>query len=342
MVKPRKSHRHRGVALLMMLMMSAIAAGLLVLMVERQSAMQYTLASELQYDQIQQYNQGAILFAQAALREDGRTASVVDQPGERWAQPFPPYPVPGGVILPTLRDAQSRFNINSLVNESGIVNKDARLVFQRLIASRGLAPELADSLLDWLDSDSDVSSSVGAEDDYYLRLENPYRAANRALSSYEELRLVRGFNRDVLQNLAPVVTVLPVKAKTININFISPELFIAFVPGLSIATARELLNQRPIDGWVRIDDFIANPFFNAVSRDDLRLMKALLTVRSNYFELYTQVRFGERERIQWTLLGRPSQREVRVIAQERSPWWVPELGLSLSELMKALEAPEEK
>lgn len=331
----------RGVALLMMLMLTAIAAGLLVLMVERQSALLNQLAGELQYDQIQQYNHGAVMFAQAALKEDGRTSAVVDHPGEQWAQPFPPYPVPGGIILPTLRDAQSRFNLNSLVTVSGAVDKNTLLVFQRLLQSRGLPIDLSYSLVDWLDSDSDIQSSVGAEDDYYLRLTTPYRAANRALSTFDELRLVRGFNRTIMQNLAPIVTVLPVKARLLNVNFIEPELLAALVPGMSVPIAKELLALRPVDGWVRINEFLANPFFNSVSANDVNILKSLLTVRSDYFELYTQVRFGERERIQWTLLARPTQREVRVLAQEVSPLWVPNLGMSLAELMKALVAPDE-
>ncbi|MEO6699383.1 MAG: type II secretion system minor pseudopilin GspK [Paraperlucidibaca sp.] len=316
--------KQRGVALLTMLLIAALATVLVTTIIERQARVQRELAGELQLDQVAQYNHGAALFAMAALREDGRQGMLVDHPGEDWAQPFPPFPVPGGLILPALSDAQARFNLNSLVT-GGSVNQSAQFFYRRLLSQLLLPPELADSLVDWLDADSQPLSAAGAEDDYYLRLDVPYRAANRALSTFDELRLVRGYNRETMRALSAYVTVLPTAATKMNVNFISPGILEALVPGLAPASAVELLKSRPAAGWKSLAEFLDNPVFNGVSSDVRAVLTALLDVRSRYFELYTRVRFGDRERLQWTLIARRTSRLLDVIAVERNPSWVPDI-----------------
>jgi len=313
----------RGVALLTMLLIAALATTLIMTIIERQSRVQRELAGQMQQDQIAEYNRGAAMFAIAALRADARDGTSVDHPGEAWAQPFPPFPVPGGVIQPSLRDAQARFNLNSLV-ENGGVNSAALAVYQRLLAQLALPAELADSLVDWLDSDSQPYSAAGAEDDYYLRQQPAYRSANRALSTYGELRLVRGYNSAIMRTLAPWVVVLPAGAKTINVNFLTPGLLEALVPGLSPAAAVDLLRQRPQDGWQSVDAFMDNPMFNGVSSEIRQQLQGMLAVKSGYFELYTRIRFGDRERLQWSLIARRGSGSLEVIANERNPAWVPQ------------------
>ena len=57
----------------------------------------------------------------------------------------------------------------------------------------GMTPELAAAILDWRDSDSDVSDG-GAEDEIYQRLVPAYRCKNAPFESIEELRLVYGMD----------------------------------------------------------------------------------------------------------------------------------------------------
>lgn len=314
----------RGVALLTMLLVAALAMTLVMAMIERQSRVQRELAGQMQQDQIAEYNRGAAMFAIAALRADARDGTTVDQPGEGWAQPFPAYPVPGGLIRPALRDAQARFNLNSLITDDS-VNEAALAFYRRLLAQLSLPDSLADSLVDWLDSDNQPVSAAGAEDDYYLGQQPAYRSANRALSTYGELRLVRGYNSNILRTLAPWVVVLPATADKLNANFLSPGLLEALVPGLSPSAAAELLQQRPQNGWQDVAAFLDNPVFNGVSAEIRQQLQSLLTVKSNYFELYTHIVFGDRERLQWSLIYRQDNNgKLAVIANERNPAWVPE------------------
>ncbi len=57
----------------------------------------------------------------------------------------------------------------------------------------GMTTELAGSIIDWRDTDSEVTDS-GAEDDTYARLNPPYHCKNAPFESIEELRLVANSN----------------------------------------------------------------------------------------------------------------------------------------------------
>ena len=61
----------------------------------------------------------------------------------------------------------------------------------------GMTPELAAAIVDWRDSDSDVTVN-GAEDETYQRLNPAYRCKNAAFDSLDELRLVRGMYPEIL------------------------------------------------------------------------------------------------------------------------------------------------
>jgi len=67
-----------------------------------------------------------------------------------------------------------------------------------------------------------------------------------------------------------------------------------------------------------------NPVFFGLDADTSAQLDSLLDVQSRYFELYTRIRFGDRERLQWALIARAGRRSHNVIAQERNPLWLPE------------------
>jgi len=319
-VQARSSQR--GVALITMMLIAALATTLVLAMIGRQSRLQAEIGAQFQQDQIAEYDRGAEYFAMAALKADSDDGNKTDHPNEYWAQPFPAFPVPGGVIAPTVRDAQARFNLNSLIKNNQVDPVSLRF-FKQLLEQLAIPVELTDSLVDWLDEDSLPTGSSGAEDDFYLRQNPAYRCANRSLSTFSELRLVKGFSSDLLRQLAPYVTVLPSSARSLNVNFLSPGLLEAMVPGLSPNNALELLQRRPADGWESVEQFLDNPVFASASPEVRAGLQQLLSVDSQYFELYTRIRFGKRERLQWSLLSRKDG-QLKMIATERNPLWVPD------------------
>lgn len=67
-----------------------------------------------------------------------------------------------------------------------------RQFFEVLGFEEDTAGLLTDSLLDWMDPD-EIARPQGAESEFYEQLDPPYRAANRPLRDFEELRLIQGF-----------------------------------------------------------------------------------------------------------------------------------------------------
>ncbi len=62
---------------------------------------------------------------------------------------------------------------------------------------RDMTEELAASIVDWRDADSDVTAG-GAESEYYLLLADPYECKNGPFETVDELLLVRGATPEIL------------------------------------------------------------------------------------------------------------------------------------------------
>ena len=83
-----------------------------------------------------------------------------------------------------------------LVSEASKLNLNTATL-EMLEALPGMSAELAASIIDWRDPDSDPTPN-GVEANYYLSLGTPYNCKNAPFETAEELRLVMGGNRDIL------------------------------------------------------------------------------------------------------------------------------------------------
>jgi type II secretory pathway component PulK len=104
-----------------------------------------------------------------------------------------------------MEDESARVNLNVFA-EAGKFGFDDQQINDALVAALpGMTPDIADAILDYIDSDEDVRP-FGGESDYYLGLSPPYRAKNGPLETVEELLLVKGvtpqllFGQDVNRN----------------------------------------------------------------------------------------------------------------------------------------------
>jgi len=86
-----------------------------------------------------------------------------------------------GRVIYGITDEAGKLNINT-------ATEDALLAFPEI------TEEMASSLLDWRDEDSDLRVD-GAEDDYYTTLDDPYYCKNREFQTLGELLLVCGWTR---------------------------------------------------------------------------------------------------------------------------------------------------
>ena len=86
-----------------------------------------------------------------------------------------------------------------LVDEASKLNLNAPwLTVDLLMNLPRMTAELAGSILDWRDADSNVTEGGGAETDIYQRLNPPYRCKDGPFESVEELRLVNGAYLDLI------------------------------------------------------------------------------------------------------------------------------------------------
>jgi hypothetical protein len=108
------------------------------------------------------------------------------------------YDTSGRSIRFGLFDESSKLNLNTLANW---INAKTLTAQQAETILMGLSPdvtlEIADAILDWLDSDQ-TSMQNGAELDYYQGLTPPYATKDSLLDSLDELLLVRGVTPQIL------------------------------------------------------------------------------------------------------------------------------------------------
>lgn len=83
-----------------------------------------------------------------------------------------------------LTDEASKINLNSASQE----------MLQRL---PGMTAELAASIIDWRDEDSDVTTG-GAESEYYLLQADGYQCKNAPLETVDEILLIKGASQELL------------------------------------------------------------------------------------------------------------------------------------------------
>jgi type II secretory pathway component PulK len=83
-----------------------------------------------------------------------------------------------------------------LVDEASKLNLNTATLEMFEMLPVPMTAELAAAIIDWRDSDSDVTSG-GAEEDY-ARLTSPYHCKNAAFDSVDELHLVNGATREII------------------------------------------------------------------------------------------------------------------------------------------------
>lgn len=316
--KPLPVNSMRGVALLTVLLVVALATTLAVAMIRSQHMALQHAGGLFNQDQAWLYTQGAEDFVRDLLsedyKEDRKSGAQTDYPGEFWARPFPPFPVDGGMINARVVDAQSRFNLNRLWHD-GAPDSAASDIFTRLLGNLGLPESLAPALTDWLDSDSDPTGSDGAEDDFYSRLEHPYRTANLPLQDISELRLIKGFTPEVIAKLRPYVVALPATA-LLNVNTADPVVLAALSPTLSSRTASELGTQRPSKGYASIDEFLRQPVFNGLEGTQKTALMTQIGVNSHYFQMLADAEIAGRHSVVVAMIARSDSGTLQVIARD--------------------------
>lgn len=287
----------RGVALLTILLMVAMATILAAGLMTRQQRDVRETSVLLRQDQALQYALGGESFLMALLSADEKTSASHDSLDEVWAQPTPPYPVEDGVVTGQIVDQSGRFNLNNLYHD-GQPDADAVALLGRLLVRVGLSADLADAVLDWQDPDDTATGAAGAENSFYLGQQPAYRAANQAFDDVTELQRVRGFEDPAAYaKIAPYVTALP-NFSAININT---------AKGLLLASLDSSIDSQAAEQWASLRDSNRQPLdqvaalwssaaFSVTAPPKREPLNRFLTIKSQYYLAHVSVGLSGRVR----------------------------------------------
>lgn len=278
--------RQQGVALVTALLVVAMATVAAVAMATRQQIDIRRTAGLLHSEQAYAFGLGAESWALVVLARDKRD-SKIDTLYEDWSTQPPVSVVEGGSIIGRILDLQGRFNVNSLVVANGVADKDAITRYKRLLRRLDLDEALADPLVDWIDSDVNVRFPDGAEDEEYLGAPTPYRTANRLLADISELRLIKGYEPEVIDKLRPFIAALP-EVTALNVNTASAEVLGTVAEEMSLADGEALLEARGEDGFETVDKFTGQKELSGKQR----LTTAPLSVESDWFLMVSEANIG--------------------------------------------------
>lgn len=159
-----------------------------------------------------------------------------------------------GIFIVRVSDETGKLNINTTDRDTLIA------FFTQILGDSAQAEEIADAIIDWRDPDEEPQP-MGAESDYYLTLEQPYRAKNAPFDSPFELLLVRGITRDIFYGDPNLGT--PPLTELVTAYSAVPNIDERGMPRVNINTASreqllealgDILTEQEIDAILRFRD----------------------------------------------------------------------------------------
>lgn len=290
--------QQKGIALITILVMVALATILAATIAKRQAATAESTAYLMRQNQSLMYAKSAEAFFSELLVDDAENAAEVDHLNETWAQPIPAFPVEDGYVSGILQDESGKFNLNSLITAEGTVNENAKAWFELILKRAGLPEQLSEAVIDWQDEDEMPSGPMGAESNYYQGLPNGSLPPNTKFHSVEELKLVRGFEENKYKLIAPYLSAAPVEDSTVNINTASAFLLASMDEKLDVNAVQQLLDHRQanLEYFSNVADLWTLEPFAQVDAAKHNLFNNLLGVQSNHFKARIEVMLSERKR----------------------------------------------
>lgn len=213
---------------------------------------------------------------------------------------------PGFELSGGLYDLQALFNVNNISNNMNLAffaNLMHRLIPE---INKMHAASLAFAVKDWI-TPYDPARGMDTLISWYLQQKPPYYPAHTLMQSPSELRLVRGIEAGIYNQLAPYLTALP-EQTPVNINTVSKQVLMAFTSDNNESHVNTLLEQRNSDN--PIDPKELNDILNKIN-----LPRAMITTQSSYFLCKAEVRSDTSRLIVYSVLKRKLDKKNRPTAQ---------------------------
>lgn len=307
-MKRLPTRRPRGVALLLAVLLTALAALIAFSILDAQAvALQRTHALS-RGAQLDEFARGVEAIATIALRRDAAQEPGVDHNGDVWHQPLL-LELPRGRLVARMRDLNGCFNLNALASSDPALATEAWSRLQRLLRALKLDPALADAIADYVDADRNTRDS-GAEDLRYLGGRPASRSADRAMAHVSELRSIMGLDAQSYARLAGETCALAINSP-INVNTASVAVLRALSEDIDPARANGLVAE----GNARRSAI--QEFLDELERAGVAPPNIIgLGVKSDEFLLESEIEYDGVTVAYWTQFARRDER-VRVNARGR-------------------------
>jgi len=259
------------------------------------------------------------------LLSDSSDDRGVDHFEEDWAQAMPMLPVEGGTLTGCLSDLQGRINLNNfsgytsqtLKAEMGADTSGYARVWEALLVSLEIVadPSRSATIIDWLDPDSELINSWGAEQIDYDGYTPPRVPANGLITDTTELAAIGSYEVAEVQRLLPWISALP-RVTPINVNTASTQLLTALGGSMGLEFEQMVSERRPFSSVDEFHQFIAERTQLALPLVKTRWPVTVVGVNSNYFELYLEVTLGEARIEVKSIMDRAGLTEPVILARE--------------------------
>ena len=269
---------------------------------------------------------------QEAIRILKKDDAQVDDNEEEWAKANSlPVDISDGKLSFAIRDESGKFNVNRLIKQgtgagtagpqqTKAMDEGQIQAFLRLLDPLGIERNMADPLLDWLDADDEPRAS-GAESDYYMTQDSPYRAKNGPLDALSELKRLKGYEESVFAALmgrdegsrskSPLSSLLTLYSTgRININTAPAPVLRSLASEITDDVAAEILKARQERPFPSIPDIKRVP---GITEAVYRKIEGLIDIKSATFSVQSTGEVRGVSRTVWVALRREQDR-MRVLS----------------------------
>ncbi len=201
-----------------------------------------------------------------------------------------------GSLRISIVEESGKLDINSIVFPNGTLNEAYYGIAMRLLEKLQLPTDLCDSIADWIDTD-DSTRGGGAETVFYQALPTPYKAKNGSLETYEEMRMVSGFDETILAKMNPYVTVYGESKGSpyskVNVNTAPVELLAALDEQMTDELAGRIVeyrSQTPIKSPSEITQIAGMESIGIA-------LQGKISVKGSVFRIQSRAQVGDTVRI---------------------------------------------
>lgn len=138
---------------------------------------------------------------------------------------------PDTVLTVKIEDENSKFNVNSIIYSIGQTNDAALSSLKKLLEYLNINPDVALSIADWIDPDSEPRLSKSED-----------HAKNSPLWSVDELKLIPGIDNKIYEAISPYLTVYG--SGKININTAKLAVIVSLNNDMTEALAKKIIAYR--------------------------------------------------------------------------------------------------